>query len=55
VIVRERTGMEMRMLALTFDDEPSELTEPIIDLLAAHDARATFVVVGSTATCGDAR
>jgi peptidoglycan-N-acetylglucosamine deacetylase len=47
VIVRERTGLETPMLALTFDDGPSELTEPILDLLAAHDARATFFVVGS--------
>jgi peptidoglycan-N-acetylglucosamine deacetylase len=47
VIVRERTGLETPMLALTFDDGPSELTEPILDLLGAHDARATFFVVGS--------
>jgi peptidoglycan/xylan/chitin deacetylase (PgdA/CDA1 family) len=34
-------------VALTFDDGPSEWTEPILDLLAAHDARATFFVIGS--------
>ena len=48
MIVRERTGLETPMLALSFDDGPSELTESILDLLAAHDARATFFVVGSS-------
>ncbi len=33
-------------IALTFDDGPSEWTAPILDLLAEHDARATFFVVG---------
>jgi peptidoglycan/xylan/chitin deacetylase (PgdA/CDA1 family) len=47
VIVRRRTDVVTPMLALTFDDGPSELTEPIVDLLGAHDARATFFVVGS--------
>jgi peptidoglycan/xylan/chitin deacetylase (PgdA/CDA1 family) len=36
-------------IALTFDDGPSEWTGPILDLLAAHGARATFFVVGSVA------
>ncbi|HSJ57145.1 MAG TPA: polysaccharide deacetylase family protein [Anaerolineae bacterium] len=31
---------------LTFDDGPSDYTPQIVDLLAAHDARATFFVVG---------
>jgi peptidoglycan/xylan/chitin deacetylase (PgdA/CDA1 family) len=34
-------------LALTFDDGPSEWTEPILDLLAARGARGTFFVIGS--------
>jgi peptidoglycan/xylan/chitin deacetylase (PgdA/CDA1 family) len=36
-------------IALTFDDGPSEWTGPILDLLGAHGARATFFVVGSVA------
>jgi peptidoglycan/xylan/chitin deacetylase (PgdA/CDA1 family) len=34
-------------IAVTFDDGPSEWTEPILDLLREHGARATFFVVGS--------
>ncbi len=37
----------MRRAALTFDDGPSEWTPPILDLLAAHDAHATFFVLGT--------
>lgn len=33
-------------LHLTFDDGPSEWTPAILDLLAAHDVKATFFVVG---------
>lgn len=37
-----------RRLALTFDDGPSAAnTARVLDLLAEHDARATFFVVGS--------
>jgi peptidoglycan/xylan/chitin deacetylase (PgdA/CDA1 family) len=36
-------------IALTFDDGPSEWTGPILDLLGAHGAQATFFVVGSVA------
>jgi peptidoglycan-N-acetylglucosamine deacetylase len=36
-------------IALTFDDGPSEWTEPILELLREHRARATFFVVGSVA------
>ena len=39
----------MDRIALTFDDGPSEWTGPILDLLGAHGARATFFVVGSVA------
>lgn len=34
-------------VALTFDDGPSDWTEPLLDLLAANGARATFFVIGS--------
>ena len=34
-------------LQLTFDDGPSEWTPQILDLLAEHDVKATFFVVGS--------
>jgi peptidoglycan-N-acetylglucosamine deacetylase len=33
-------------VALTYDDGPGENTGAIVDLLAAHDARATFFMVG---------
>jgi peptidoglycan/xylan/chitin deacetylase (PgdA/CDA1 family) len=36
-----------RELALTFDDGPSQWTPPILDLLQAHGARATFFVLGA--------
>lgn len=39
----------MSQIALTFDDGPSEWTEPILDILAANGARATFFVIGSLA------
>lgn len=35
------------MINLTFDDGPSEWTPAILDLLAQHDVKATFFVVGS--------
>lgn len=35
-------------LALTFDDGPSEWTPPILDLLQAYEARATFFVLGAS-------
>ncbi len=36
------------MLRLTFDDGPSEWTPAILDLLAEHDRKATFFVVGAS-------
>ncbi len=33
-------------VALTFDDGPSEWTPPLLDVLAEHNARATFFVLG---------
>ena len=35
------------MVALTFDDGPSENTGKILDILAKYDARATFCVTGN--------
>ena len=34
-------------VAVTFDDGPSEWTGPILDLLAEHNAKATFFVCGA--------
>jgi peptidoglycan/xylan/chitin deacetylase (PgdA/CDA1 family) len=36
-------------VALTFDDGPTDWTEPILDLLALNDASATFFVIGCAA------
>lgn len=36
------------LVSLTFDDGPSAWTEPILDLLAAHGAGATFFVLGAS-------
>ncbi len=33
-------------VALSFDDGPSQWTAPILEILAAHSARATFFLVG---------
>jgi peptidoglycan/xylan/chitin deacetylase (PgdA/CDA1 family) len=42
-----RRGLRVpRAVSLTFDDGPSEWTEPILDVLAEGDARATFFVLG---------
>lgn len=41
------------VLALTFDDGPSEWTPRIMDLLAEHDARATFFVLGDSIEGGE--
>ena len=45
-----RVPVDDRWLALTFDDGPHPIYTPqILELLAAHDARATFFVVGARA------
>lgn len=38
---------EKPMIALTFDDGPSEMTEKILDLLEEHRVKATFFMVGN--------
>lgn len=43
--------MTMPRVALTFDDGPASWTDAILDELAAHDARATFFVIGAAAEC----
>ncbi|HOG11662.1 MAG: polysaccharide deacetylase family protein [Smithellaceae bacterium] len=48
VISRGRTGQ--RVVALTFDDGPSEATTPkVLDLLDRHGAKAAFFVSGANA------
>lgn len=48
VVSRGRTGQ--RVVALTFDDGPSEATTPkILDLLDRHNAKAAFFVSGANA------
>ena len=44
-----RTGPDpdRPMVALTFDDGPTKHTTRVLDLLAEHDARGTFFVIGS--------
>lgn len=50
VISRGNTGKNM--VALTFDDGPSELiTKQILDLLDKYSAKATFFVSGINAVC----
>ncbi|MFD0775925.1 polysaccharide deacetylase family protein, partial [Streptomonospora algeriensis] len=39
-------GSETTCVALTFDDGPSEHTGEVLDLLAQHDAKATFFLAG---------
>ena len=45
--------VEKDVLALTFDDGPSEWTSRILDLLAEHGARATFFVLGNGIAGGE--
>ncbi|GAA0376324.1 hypothetical protein GCM10009530_28530 [Microbispora corallina] len=40
----------LKCVALTFDDGPGEATDKVLDLLAAHHARATFFVLGQMVT-----
>jgi peptidoglycan-N-acetylglucosamine deacetylase len=44
--------MTTKRIALTFDDGPGPWTEPILDTLAEHGARATFFVIGSVVERG---
>lgn len=37
---------KVRCVALTFDDGPGTYTEPLLDILDKHNAKATFFVIG---------
>jgi peptidoglycan/xylan/chitin deacetylase (PgdA/CDA1 family) len=41
-----RRGCVDGVVALTFDDGPSEWTEQVLDLLAQHNGHATFFLIG---------
>ncbi|GIH49733.1 Peptidoglycan/xylan/chitin deacetylase, PgdA/CDA1 family [Microbispora rosea] len=41
---------QRKCVALTFDDGPAEYTGHVLDLLAAHHARATFFLLGQMIT-----
>ncbi len=43
------TTQKQKLIALTFDDGPSENTDTILDVLEQYDAKATFFVVGQQA------
>lgn len=47
--VVSRAGLKDAAVALTFDDGPGEFTEDILDVLAAHQAKATFFVMADRA------
>ncbi len=46
-VIRDRHGIETRVVALTFDDGPSPWTAQILDRLQANSGHATFFVVGN--------
>jgi peptidoglycan/xylan/chitin deacetylase (PgdA/CDA1 family) len=54
VSIEHRHGIAEPLVALTYDDGPSEWTDPILDHFARHDGRATFFVLGN-AIEGDGR
>jgi peptidoglycan/xylan/chitin deacetylase (PgdA/CDA1 family) len=46
VILSRRDDLDRQLLALSFDDGPSETTPAVLDVLREHHAHATFFVVG---------
>jgi peptidoglycan/xylan/chitin deacetylase (PgdA/CDA1 family) len=46
-VISDRHSINSKLVALTFDDGPSEWTEPILDYLQAAGAYATFFVLGA--------
>jgi peptidoglycan/xylan/chitin deacetylase (PgdA/CDA1 family) len=44
--LQHRRGSTDGAVALTFDDGPSEWTGPVLDLLAGHEGKGTFFVIG---------
>lgn len=53
--LENRHGLEAGLVALTFDDGPSEWTGGILDLLAEHGGQATFFALGCLAAGADGR
>jgi peptidoglycan/xylan/chitin deacetylase (PgdA/CDA1 family) len=47
--VLSRLPTDQHLVWLTIDDGPSDDTRPMLDLLDAHDAKATFFLVGERA------
>ncbi len=47
--IEHREGISDPLIALTFDDGPSEWTDPILERLRKHGSTATFFVIGSAA------
>jgi len=47
VSIEHRHGIAEPLVALTYDDGPSEWTVPILEHLAEHHGRATFFVLGN--------
>jgi peptidoglycan-N-acetylglucosamine deacetylase len=45
-LIEARRGIASPVVALTFDDGPSEWTDPIADQLERHDGRGTFFAIG---------
>lgn len=48
--VEDRFEIEAPVLALTYDDGPSEWTHGVLDHLVEHDCTATFFVIGELIT-----
>ena len=42
---RQEAAQEKRILYLTFDDGPTEYTDELLDILAAHQMKATFFML----------
>jgi peptidoglycan/xylan/chitin deacetylase (PgdA/CDA1 family) len=54
-LIRTHGPAEGGAIYLTFDDGPDPVhTEPLLDLLARHDARATFFLIGDRAAVAPA-
>jgi peptidoglycan/xylan/chitin deacetylase (PgdA/CDA1 family) len=49
VTAQEEAPPPDKVIYLTFDDGPSGYTQPILDVLARYDAKATFFVLGRAA------
>lgn len=51
ILTARRHGpRDVRRIALTFDDGPGRVTEPILEALGRHGGRATFNVLGERVT-----